>query len=67
VFAREADYDAAGIVSNTFEIEWPPKSGRTEVFPEVDRAAWMALDEARRKLVRGMLPFLDRLAAEVAP
>jgi predicted NUDIX family NTP pyrophosphohydrolase len=67
VFAREADYDAAGIVSNTFELEWPPKSGRTEVFPEVDRAAWMALDDARCKLVRGMLPFLDRLAAEVAP
>ncbi|MEZ5244489.1 MAG: NUDIX domain-containing protein [Acidimicrobiales bacterium] len=67
VFARQADFDASQVVSNTFEMEWPPKSGRTEVFPEVDRAAWMRLDDARQKLVKGMLPFLDRLEAEVAP
>jgi predicted NUDIX family NTP pyrophosphohydrolase len=67
VFAREADFEASGIVSNTFEMEWPPRSGRREAFPEVDRAAWMAIGDARQKLVKGMLPFLDRLEAEVSP
>ena len=62
IFAREADFDASAIVSNTFEMEWPPKSGRLREFPEVDRAEWLSLDDARRKLVKGMLEFLDRLA-----
>ena len=66
VFAREADFDASGIVSNTFEMEWPPRSGRREAFPEVDRAAWMSIGEARQKLVKGMLPFLDRLETETS-
>ena len=48
-------------MSNTFEMEWPPKSGQTREFPEVDRAAWLPLDEAGTKLVKGMLPFLERL------
>lgn len=65
VFAREADFDADSIVSNTFDLEWPPKSGRIQAFPEVDRAAWFDLDEARTKLVKGMMPFLDRLDAAV--
>lgn len=65
VFAREADFDAGSIVSNTFDLEWPPKSGRIQAFPEVDRAAWFDLDEAREKLVKGMIPFLDRLDAAV--
>jgi predicted NUDIX family NTP pyrophosphohydrolase len=65
VFARDADFDADGITSNTFEMEWPPRSGRTASFPEVDRAAWMTLDAARPKLVKGQVPALDALAAAV--
>jgi predicted NUDIX family NTP pyrophosphohydrolase len=65
VFARDADFDADGITSNTFETEWPPRSGRTASFPEVDRAAWMTLAAARPKLVKGQVPALDALAAAV--
>ena len=61
-WALEGDLDAAAIVSNTFELEWPPRSGRTQAFPEVDRAGWFALDAAREKLIPAQAPFLDRLA-----
>ena len=61
-FAAEGDLDVAAIRSSTFEIEWPPKSGRTQAFPEVDRAGWFTLDEAREKLLPGQRAFLDRLA-----
>jgi predicted NUDIX family NTP pyrophosphohydrolase len=61
VFARRSEFDAESIVSNTFELEWPPKSGQTQLFPEVDRAAWLSIKMARQKLVKGQLPFLDRL------
>ncbi len=60
-FARESDFDADRIVSNTFTIEWPPRSGRTAEFPEVDRAAWFDLDTAQTKLVKGQVAFLPRL------
>jgi predicted NUDIX family NTP pyrophosphohydrolase len=60
-FAREADFDAATCVSNTFELEWPPRSGRMQSFPEVDRAEWFDTDTARLKLVKGQIVFLDRL------
>lgn len=60
-FARAADFDATTCVSNTFEIEWPPKSGRRQSFPEVDRAEWFTIDTARSKLVKGQIAFLDRL------
>ena len=60
-WAAEGDLDAATVVSNTFALEWPPRSGRIQEFPEIDRAAWMPLDEAREKLVRGQVPLLDRL------
>jgi predicted NUDIX family NTP pyrophosphohydrolase len=63
IWAAEGDLDAAACVSNTFELEWPPRSGRMQEFPEIDRAAWVGLDVAREKLVKGQLPFLDRLAA----
>ncbi len=66
VFARQADFDADSIVSNTFEIEWPPRSGRHQAFPEVDRAAWVSLDDARRLLVKGQVRFVDRLADHLA-
>lgn len=65
VFARRAEFDAESITSNTFELEWPPRSGRIQSFPEVDRAAWWSMPEARTKLVKGQLPFLDRLTAAV--
>lgn len=61
-FAIEGEFDASRIESNTFEIEWPPRSGKRAAFPEVDRAAWFALDEARDKIIAGQLPLLERLA-----
>lgn len=61
-FAVEGDIDIGAIKSNTFEIEWPPKSGRMQVFPEIDRAAWLDLPAAHVKVLEGQRPFLDRLA-----
>jgi predicted NUDIX family NTP pyrophosphohydrolase len=61
-FALEGDFDPAALRSNTFDLEWPPRSGRVETFPEVDRVAWMTLAEARVKLLASQLPLLDRLA-----
>jgi len=60
-WAVEGDVDAAAITSNTFSIEWPPKSGETREFPEVDRGGWFALAEAREKLLPGQVPLLDQL------
>ncbi len=60
-FALAGDLDVDHIVSNTFELEWPPRSGRRQSFPEVDRAAWFGMDEARTKIVKSQQPFLDRL------
>lgn len=62
-WAAEADVDVAAVVSGTFEMEWPPRSGRRQLFPEVDRAEWFDLRAARTKLLAGQLPFLERLAA----
>jgi predicted NUDIX family NTP pyrophosphohydrolase len=62
VFALAGDLDADAVVSNTFPLEWPRGSGRIQEFPEIDRAAWFGDAEARRAVVRGQLPFLDRLA-----
>jgi predicted NUDIX family NTP pyrophosphohydrolase len=58
-WALEGDFDPAEIRSNTFEIEWPPRSGRTAEFPEVDRAEWVDLQTARRKLVKGQVALID--------
>ena len=60
-WAAEGDFDPDALDSNTFEMEWPPRSGREVVFPEVDRADWFALEEARRKLLPAQREFLDRL------
>lgn len=60
-FALEGDFDVAGLRSNTFELEWPPKSGRLRPFPEVDRAEWMPLPLAREKILESQRPLLDRL------
>ncbi len=63
VWAAEGDLDATTTRSNTFSLEWPPRSGRLQEFPEIDRAAWLPVEEARAKLVRGQVPLLDRLLA----
>ncbi|HKZ12461.1 MAG TPA: NUDIX domain-containing protein [Solirubrobacterales bacterium] len=60
-WAAEGDFDPAGLDSNTFEMEWPPRSGREVEFPEVDRADWFELEDARRKLLPAQSEFLDRL------
>jgi predicted NUDIX family NTP pyrophosphohydrolase len=62
-WAVEADIDAEKIVSNLFELEWPPKSGKKKKFPEVDRAAWFSANEARQKLHKGQVGFIDELLA----
>ena len=62
-WAAEGDLDPADVVSNDFEMEWPPRSGRMQTFPEVDRAAWFPLAEARERLLPAQVPFLDRLEA----
>jgi len=62
-WAVAGDVDTAAVVSNTFETEWPPRSGRMQTFPEVDRAAWFALDAARVKLNPAQCELLDRLTA----
>jgi predicted NUDIX family NTP pyrophosphohydrolase len=67
-WACEADFDAAALKSNTFALEWPPRSGRMAEFPEVDRAAWFSLDEAVEKINKGQKPIIvalvERLDAE---
>ena len=60
-FAMEGNVDIAAIRSNEFELEWPPRSGRIQTFPEVDRAAWFPLPQAREKILAGQRLFLDRL------
>jgi predicted NUDIX family NTP pyrophosphohydrolase len=62
-FAVETDIDASTIQSNTFELEWPPRSGRKQTFLEVDRAEWFDLASARAKINEAQRTFLDRLAA----
>ena len=62
-FALEGDFDIATLRSNVFDLEWPPGTGDVQQFPEVDRAAWCTLDEARVKLLPAQAEFLDRLAA----
>jgi predicted NUDIX family NTP pyrophosphohydrolase len=61
-WALRGDLDVSRIESNTFTVEWPPRSGRMREFPEVDRAEWVDLETARRKLVKGQVPLIDRLA-----
>jgi predicted NUDIX family NTP pyrophosphohydrolase len=64
-WAVEGDLDAATAVSNTFEIEWPPRSGEVAAFPELDRFEWFDLPTAADKIVTAQRPLLDRLAAGV--
>jgi predicted NUDIX family NTP pyrophosphohydrolase len=60
-FLGEGDLDVEAVVSNTFEMEWPPRSGQTASFPEIDRAEWFPIDVAREKLNPAQAAFLDRL------
>jgi predicted NUDIX family NTP pyrophosphohydrolase len=62
-FVAESDFDVSTVHSNLFTLEWPPKSGKRAQFPEVDRAAWFSIDEARQKILKGQEPFLERLLA----
>jgi predicted NUDIX family NTP pyrophosphohydrolase len=64
-FAIEHDLNVEHITSNTFDMEWPPKSGKLQAFPEVDRAAWFKLEAARLKIQPGQVPFLDELASRL--
>ena len=65
VWAVEGDCDPAAIKSNTFEMQWPPKSGKYKSFPEVDRAGWFSLGAAREKLHKGQVVLIDRLAEKL--
>jgi predicted NUDIX family NTP pyrophosphohydrolase len=60
-FAIAGDFDPAHLKSNEFEMEWPPKTGRKQSFPEVDRAEWFSPEDAHKKIHAGQQPFIDRL------
>jgi predicted NUDIX family NTP pyrophosphohydrolase len=64
---RAEDLSVTTVVSNEFEMEWPPKSGTMQSFPEVDRAEWMTIAEAEPRLVAAQVAFLDRLVSALAP
>jgi predicted NUDIX family NTP pyrophosphohydrolase len=65
-FAVRGDLDVSRSVSNTFEMEWPRGSGKMREFPEIDRVAWFSVEVARTKILKGQLPLLDRLVADLA-
>jgi predicted NUDIX family NTP pyrophosphohydrolase len=65
-WAAEADFDPATLDSNTFSMEWPPRSGKQQEFPEVDRAEWFAPEAAREKILPAQAELLDRLLARLA-
>jgi predicted NUDIX family NTP pyrophosphohydrolase len=64
-WAAEAEFDTDSLDSNTFRIEWPPRSGREREFPEVDRAGWFGLAAAREKRIPALAEFLDRLIEQL--
>lgn len=64
-FALEGDLDATRVTSNEFEVEWPPRSGQFQRYPEVAEARWMTLEEARVMMLESQLPLLDALAAKI--
>ncbi len=66
-WAIEADCDAAQARSNLFSLEWPPRSGRMQRFPEVDRAEWFSVDEARRRMIKGQVGLLEQLLSLLDP
>jgi predicted NUDIX family NTP pyrophosphohydrolase len=64
-WAAEAEFDPAALASNTFSMEWPPRSGREQEFPEVDRAEWFGLEAAREKIIAAQAELLDRLLERI--
>jgi predicted NUDIX family NTP pyrophosphohydrolase len=66
VWALKGEFDIEALKSNLFEMEWPPRSGRKAFFPEIDRAQWFSLTEARRRILPGQREFIDRLAQAAA-
>jgi predicted NUDIX family NTP pyrophosphohydrolase len=66
-WAVEGDFDVSNLKSNTFTLEWPPGSGRSKEFPEVDRACWFPLEEARRRILTAQEPFLSELEQKLGP
>jgi predicted NUDIX family NTP pyrophosphohydrolase len=66
-WAMEGDFDAAKMHSNAFSMAWPPGSGKLQEFPEIDRAEWFPLEDARRKILKGQAEFLERLAKHLRP
>ena len=64
-WAVKGDFDPTALKSNTFSMEWPPKSGRQQEFPEVDRAAWLSMETALRKILKGQEPFLLQLQKQI--
>ena len=66
VWAVEGEFDVSKLQSNMFALEWPPKSGKMNEFPEIDRAAWFSPEEARRKILKGQRPALDALLARLS-
>ncbi|NYE18775.1 NUDIX domain-containing protein [Microbacterium immunditiarum] len=64
--ADGADFELEGLEFGEFELEWPPRSGRTQTFPEVDRVEWVSFAEARERLVKGQRPAIDRLEEQLA-
>ena len=67
VWAVESDLDVTSMVPGTFTLEWPPRSGRQQEFPELDRVEWLELDTARLKLVSSQRPLVDRLVELLSP
>jgi predicted NUDIX family NTP pyrophosphohydrolase len=67
VWALEGDCDPGQLVSMTFSMEWPPRSGKTQSFPEADRGAWFGSDEAVVKIVKGQRPILEAFYGRLAP
>ena len=64
-FALEADFDLTGFISNAFEMEWPPRSGTMQQFPEIDRIAYFDEVTARQKILAAQMPFIDQLVARL--
>ena len=65
-FALEGDFDVSALCSNTFDVEWPPRSGRVVAFPEIDRVEWMTLGTARKKILPSQAPLLERVGQATA-
>ena len=66
VWAVAGEWDPSLLQSNSFSMEWPPRSGSQQTFPEIDRAAWFSVEEARREILKGQVVFLDRLEAALS-